>query len=224
MIRNREYARQLANKYVSKGEPLSWFEILYESGKSDLSLIPWADLKPNPNLIEFINKNKTVISFGSCVVVGCGLGDDAEYLSTIGFKVDSFDISSTSIEICKERFPKSNVKYFVDDITCLKTKEQYDFVFEAYTLQVLPLDLREKAIRLLPSLIKTNGQLLLISRARAKNENEGNMPWPLTLEELEILKNKLNYISFEDYWDTNEDPKIRRFRALYKNTMLPNKQ
>jgi SAM-dependent methyltransferase len=223
MIRNREYARQLAKKYISKGEPLSWFEKLYESGKSDLSLIPWADLKPNPNLIEFINKNNSIIRYGSCLVVGCGLGDDAEYLSTIGFKVDSFDISSTSIEICKGRFPKSNVKYFVDDITCLKTKELYDFVFEAYTLQVLPVDLREKAIRLLPSLINNNGQLLLISRARDKNENKGNMPWPLTIEELEILMSNLNCISFEDYWDTNEDPKVRRFRALYKNIILPNK-
>jgi SAM-dependent methyltransferase len=217
MKRNREFAKELANNYTSKGQPLQWFDKLYEAGRYDLSLIPWADLRPNPNLIEWFKKNKSNLKIDSCLVIGCGLGDDAEYLSSIGFNVESFDISPTAIKMCKDRFSKSSVKYFIDDITDPKHLRQYDFVYEAYTLQVLPKELREKAIKVLPDLLNQNGRLLLISRARDKNENEGNMPWPLTIDDLEILETELKCLSFEDYFDKDEIPEVRRFRILYHN-------
>jgi 2-polyprenyl-3-methyl-5-hydroxy-6-metoxy-1,4-benzoquinol methylase len=212
---NREYARQLAKESINEGKPLSWFDKLYQSGKEDLSLIPWADFIPNTRMIEFLERHGQDINRGSCLVIGCGFGDDAEYLSDLGFKVDAFDISETCIEMCKKRFSESSVNYFVDDITSLRINKQYDFVLEIYTLQVLPLELRFKAVKILPRLLKQGGNLLVICRARDKNEYEGDMPWPLTIEELDTLKSKLKCKSFEDYFDSSEEPKVRRLRALY---------
>jgi SAM-dependent methyltransferase len=216
MNRNRQYARELAKEYLSKGEPLAWFEKLYADGQSDFSLIPWADFRPNPNLVDFVSAHRSKLGSGSCLVIGCGLGDDAEYLSSLGFDVDSFDISPTAIRICQQRFPDSKVRYFVDDITDFRTGTHYDFVFESYTMQVLPGDLRAHALKLLPALLNENGLLLFICRAREKDEAIDHIPWPLTIDELDPLKNSLTCISFEDYCDANENSEVRRFRILYQ--------
>lgn len=213
---NREFARRLAIESLNEGKPLSWFEKLYASGKKDSTLIPWADFEPNSKLIEFLNKDGNEIKDGSCLVVGCGLGDDPEYLASLGFRIDAFDISATCIEMCKDRYSGTRVNYFVDDITNPKIISQYDLVVEIYTLQVLPPDVRAEAIRILPTLLKIGGHLLIICRGRNKDEYEGDMPWPLTVEELEQLKRELKCVSFEDYFDTDEEPKVRRFRALFK--------
>ncbi|MCC5670705.1 class I SAM-dependent methyltransferase [Nostoc sp. CHAB 5784] len=37
------------------------------------------------------------------LVIGCGLGDDAEAIASLGFEVTAFDISPTAIAWCQER-------------------------------------------------------------------------------------------------------------------------
>ena len=68
------------------------------------------------------------------LVVGCGLGDDAQALSELGFKVTGFDIAPTAIAWCKKRFPESQVNYIVDDLLNPQVinQQKYDFVLESY--------------------------------------------------------------------------------------------
>lgn len=217
MVRNRIIAREIAGKYLDKGNPLGWFEELYKLGKKDISLIPWCDLRPNPNLIEWLTlAGDKDVNLKECLVIGCGLDDDSEYLQSLGSMVDAFDISQTAIEICTERFPKSKVNYFVDDLTNLTIQKKYDFVFEAYTLQVLPRYTRTVALKCLPDLLKSTGKLLIICRGKDENDDEGDMPWPITKRELESLNNCLTPLNTEDYFDYHESPPVRRFRNLYK--------
>ncbi len=44
------------------------------------------------------------------VVIGCGLGADAEYVASLGFDTTSFDISGTAIRLARQRFPGSAVR------------------------------------------------------------------------------------------------------------------
>jgi hypothetical protein len=91
----------------------------------------------------------------------------------------------------------------------------FDFVFEAYTLQVLPMDLRKRACDQIAGCLGLAGQLLVVARARESHEPEGNMPWPLTRVDLsEFEKKGLKLVRLEDYLDEEESP-VRRFRALY---------
>jgi SAM-dependent methyltransferase len=219
MAKNRKFAKELAYLYHLQNRPLEWFEDLYQSGKEDMSLIPWADLNPNPNLIEWfkeLENIKKIARSKECLVVGCGLGNDAEYLSDCGFVVDAFDISQTAIELCKEKFPNSKVNYFSDDLTKPLLSKQYDFVFEAYTLQVLPADLRKTAMANLGKFVRPKGQLLLICRARDKKEDKGDMPWPLTKQEINKFRFDFHLLKFEDYFDEYEAPPVRRFRVLFE--------
>ncbi len=101
-----------------------WFEELYQRASGSWGRVPWADLAANPHLVEWLGASEARASGKACLVVGCGLGDDAEALSTAGFSVVAFDISATAIQACRSRFPGSQVEYamlslddFLDDET-----------------------------------------------------------------------------------------------------------
>jgi hypothetical protein len=55
----RATARELANQYLVKGDALGWFEELYKRAKDDAAVVPWADLRPNPNLVAWLNDHST---------------------------------------------------------------------------------------------------------------------------------------------------------------------
>lgn len=71
----RTTAREIAHKHLDVGDPLGWFEDLYSRAGEDTSIIPWADLMPNPNLVGWLNQRGSAAS-GLALKVGSGLGDD----------------------------------------------------------------------------------------------------------------------------------------------------
>lgn len=214
----RGTAREIANKYLVAGNALGWFEVLYAQADGDASIIPWADLTPNPNLVEWLDAMHIHGDGHKALKVGCGLGDDAEELALRGFGTTAFDISQTAISWCRRRHPLSSVTYLVADLFDAPPKWHGAFflVVESYTLQVLPPNLRKKAVRCVADFLAPGGMLLVIARGREAHEPEGKMPWPLTREELIAFRDSaLKEVSFEDYLD-NEDPPVRRFRAVYR--------
>ncbi len=207
----------MAQKHLQAGDPLGWFEELYFQADGDTSIIPWADLAPNPNLITWLDQNQFT-GPGQALKVGCGLGDDAEELARRGFETTAFDISESAIAFCKNRYPESPVSYVVADLFHAPSKWRgtFGFVLESYTLQVLPPHIRADAMREISSFVAPGGTLLVIARGRDPNESEGKMPWPLTKDEFTRFQSfGLTERSFEDFMD-NEDPPVRRFRATYR--------
>src|SRR6266498_2409740 len=93
----------LAKRAIVKGDSTGWFDELYAAASGDASVIPWADEKPNRYLSEWLDKNNIRGKSKSAIVIGCGLGDDAEELSRRGFAVTAFDISTSAIEWAKRR-------------------------------------------------------------------------------------------------------------------------
>lgn len=198
---------------------MAWFEELYAQVESSgLTVVPWADLEPNPNLLAWLDREQVDGAGKSALVVGCGLGDDAEELSRRGFQVTAFDVSGSAIAIVAKRFPDSAVEYLAADLFQPPTDwtGKYDLVHEAYTLQVLPCTLRQTALGQLARLVAPNGNLLLIARARDDAEDPGELPWPLTRAELDAVTGfGLESVAIEDYFD-DEVPPVRRFRAVYR--------
>ena len=164
----RKFARKLAKEYIERGDPTGWFEALYSQAAGDSSIVPWADLKVNPGLEEWLTR-RTIQGYGKrALKVGCGLGDDAERLATLGFEVTAFDIAPSAILWCKKRFPGSRVSYLVQDLFHApeEWRGAFDFVLESYTLQVLTEDLRKSAIEPISSFVAPGGTLLVIARGR----------------------------------------------------------
>jgi len=213
---SRQFARKLAKEYIDRGDALGWFEALY--AQRDVKVIPWADQKVNPNFEEWLVQKRIQGNGKKALKIGCGLGDDAERLAGLGFDVTAFDVSPTAIGWCKRRFPESKVRYLVHDLfnPPQEWERAFDFVLESYTLQVLPPDLRGRAIQCIADFVASVGTLLVIARGRKPEEPKGEMPWPLIREELEGFKAQgLKDVSFEEYLD-REDPPVRRFRAEYR--------
>lgn len=199
-------------------EATAWFEPLYASAEGDTSKIPWADERPNPWLIEWLDQQRPSTTGETALVVGCGLGDDAEELSRRGFDVTGFDVSPTAVDWARRRFPGSDVTYRNADLFALPpTMEgEFDFVFEAYTLQALPVAVRGDAIAAVATLVAPGGSLLVVSRGREETDEVQGPPWPLSRQELRGFNVAgLLESSFDDFLDTTRDVPIRRFRVHY---------
>jgi SAM-dependent methyltransferase len=184
----RARARELARDAIARGDVTGWFEQLYVESERDGFAISWVDLAPNPYLVEWLERQPTPPR-GQALVVGCGYGDDAEFLAGCGLEVAAFDVAPSAVARCRSRFPGSRVQYLVADALRPPADwgASFDFVFEAYTIQVLHGEARTACARSIGGLVAPGGRLLVVARSRAEEGPEGAMPWPLTRRELDAF-------------------------------------
>jgi SAM-dependent methyltransferase len=217
----------LANISVDPENPTGWFEPLYANAKGDTAQVPWAKNQPHPFLQEWLSINspqaegKTVGKLA--LVIGCGLGDDAELLANIGYQVTAFDISPTAIAWCQQRFPNSSVNYLVADLFDLDPQWQgkYDFIFECKTIQALPLNVRSHVISQIEALVAPDGTLLVITRHRNPNTIPDGPPWALSDAELsQFIELGLTEVK-RDRFIEGEQTKIKQYRLEYCRTRTP---
>jgi SAM-dependent methyltransferase len=178
--------------------------------------VPWADLAPNPHVVEWLDREAPPA--GRALDVGTGLGDTAEDLARRGFAVVAFDVAATAVEAARRRFPASRIDWQVADLLRAPGEwaGRFDLVVECYTLQVLPPEVRPAAAAALVAAVAPGGRLLVVARGREPHEPRGEMPWPLTRAEVEAIAGReMRLESFEDFMD-REDPPVRRFRASFR--------
>ncbi|MBS2011285.1 MAG: class I SAM-dependent methyltransferase [Deltaproteobacteria bacterium] len=214
---SRSKVRAAAHEAIARGEPLAWFERVYEEAAGATDAVPWADLVPNPSLVEWFERAE--LRAKRALVVGCGLGDDAEWLAARGLTVTAFDVAPKAIAWCRERFPASAVEYRVADLFAPPAEwtRAFDFVFEAYTLQSLPQAIRATATSMVPRFVAPGGTLLVVARgADAPVAFDQGPPWALAKSEIELAAidgdRRLSLASWEDFVDGEGQ---RRFRATF---------
>lgn len=214
---SREETRRRALESHAREDFTGWFDELYRDVDGDWSRIPWANLEPNPHLVEWLASNPPG-NDRACLVVGCGLGDDAEGLASAGYDVTAFDIAPTAIVAAKRRFPNTSVRYEVADALAPPTawSGRFDLVFESYTLQSIPAEPRAFAMRSIAGFLKPGGRLVVVCRGRIDEPPSPHPPYPLTREDLAGFGALgLAERAFEIFRD-GEDPPVRRFRVVYE--------
>ncbi|MDT9295198.1 MAG: class I SAM-dependent methyltransferase [Arthrospira platensis PCC 7345] len=207
----------------SQSHPTAWFESLYAESQGDPSLIPWATLVAHPQLQQWLKNHAIEDDNKTAVVLGCGLGDDAEALADFGFQVTAFDISPTAIAWCRERFPNSQVNYTVADLLDPDPnwREKFDFVLESRITQSMPLQVRSQAIKAIANLVAPDGILLLITRFRDTEAAPDGPPWPLSEAELSAFKTcGLTEINRHEFVAENR-PDARQLCIEYKSINEP---
>ena len=122
------------------------------------------------------------------LVVGCGPGADAAYLSGLGWGVTAFDVSPSAIAAARRRFPTVPADFRVADVLDppAGVDGPYDLVLESYTTQSLPVRLRPTVIRHVRRFVAVGGTLLVLAAAEDEHSAAGP-PWPLTREEVDAF-------------------------------------
>jgi len=190
-------------------EASAWFDDLYKKHKSTQENIPWARQAVNPLLQSYLDEEKN--HKGTALVIGCGLGDDAMALELAGYKVTAIDVSQTALDLAKERFVGSSIKFIKQDI--FEYTQTFDFVFEAFTIQSLPVEFREQMIDSIAKRVTKGGKLLVVAHKR--EELFEGPPWPLTKGEIDLFKKVgLKELSYELHIESSKISNTR-FRVLY---------
>ena len=204
------------NEIKPHNKASAWFNDLYNEHKDNHQKIPWAKLEVNPLLKSYLDKTKE--HQGKALVIGCGLGDDARALELAGYKVLAIDVSQKALELAQERFSDSKVVFEKQDIFEMPQKyhENFNFVFEAFTIQSLPVEFREKMIKAVADTVAIDGKLLLV--AHKKKLTLPGPPWPLKKEEVDLFKKYLTELKFEVHPNKTFFA-LEQFLGLYIKTL-----
>lgn len=213
----RERTKQIQTEFAENGDATGWFEALYKESAGDNERIPWADLEPNRFLRAWAERTNLRGSGRRALVIGCGLGDDAKYLFDLGFEVTAFDISETAIEWAKRLHKDTTIDFHAADLFAPDRGwlSAFEFVLEVYTIQPLPLNMRENVIDAIAAFVAPKGELVVVTRGRENDEEPLELPWALSRKDLlRFEANGLVQTSFE-VMSGDEDTPIDRFVVLY---------
>ena len=200
-------------------DPTGWFEPLYRAAEAGEALVPWDHHAASPLLVSWAASLRLRGDGRRAIVVGCGLGDDAEHVASLGFRTVAFDIAPTAIAGARRRFPESAVEYVVADLLKLPAEWRFafDLVVEHITVQALPESVRPAAIAAVAALVAPGGTLLVISGARWEDEPADGPPWPLVRAEVEAFATGgLEVVTIEEVAAGRDRPWSRAWRAEFR--------
>ena len=129
-----------------------------------LEEIPWNIETPPDALVELVESGKVK----SCKTIdfGCGAGNYAIYLASIGFDVTGIDISPSAIKIAKENAKKKRVKcnfLVADAIGDLdEVKQTFDFAYDWELLHHTYPEKRKKYIENVYRILNPRGNYLSV--------------------------------------------------------------
>ena len=211
-----EQASRLAAESLAVQDPTGWFERLYAAAEDGAAVVPWDRGEPHQMLVQWAQARRLDGHGRGALVVGCGLGADAEYAAGLGFDTVAFDVSATAVRTARRRFPDSDVQYLTADLLDPPAhwREAFDLVVECLTVQSLPDPPRREAIARVRDMVRPRGTLIVIASAR--DEDDGPVhgpPWPLTRAEIDAFATGgLQPVHIEDVRDAAQ-PALRRWRA-----------
>jgi SAM-dependent methyltransferase len=185
-----EQARRLAAEGLRADDATGWFEHLYAAADEGEAVVPWDRETPRELLVEWAERKRLDGSGQRALVVGAGLGTDAEFVAGFGFDTIAFDVSPTAVRVARERHPGSRVEYLVADLLDPPAdwRGAFDLVVEIITVQALPVRLHELATANIAAFVAPGGTLFVLAAAR--DEADGDVdgpPWPLTRAEIEAF-------------------------------------
>jgi len=206
---------------TSAEEATGWFEPLYAAAARGETTVPWDRHAPHQVLTEWIQRRRLAGEGRRAVVVGCGHGDDAALVASVGYRITAFDISASAIRAARERYPEARIEFVTADLLHLPGAwtEAFDLVVESQTVQALPPSMREEVIAHVASLVAPGGTL--IAQAVAANEDDvyEGPPWPLTRSDIDQFAARLDPVEIARL-PVPGQPAFLRWRAEFRRPPL----
>jgi SAM-dependent methyltransferase len=179
----RAITERLVSEALANDDATGWFEPLYAAADEADGAPPWNSDRPRALLEQWTELRDLDGTGRSAVVVGCGLGADAEHVASLGFATTAFDLSPTAIRLAREHHAGSAVDYRVADLLALPAawRRAFDLVVECWTVQALPDPPRAAAIAVIADLVAPGGTLVVVAHARTDDgpdDAAAGPPWP----------------------------------------------
>lgn len=182
-----EQGDRLASRSLAAGDATGWFDRLYTAGAAGEVEMPWDRREPHGLLVRWAGERGLTGAGRRAIVVGCGLGADAEYVAGLGFDTVAFDVADTAVQLARRRFPGSAVRYVTADLLDppAEWSRAFDLVVEIITVQALPRAARRDAIVNVGRLVGPGGTLIVIAAVQDEHAAPASTPpWPLTRDEI----------------------------------------
>jgi SAM-dependent methyltransferase len=226
-------ADQLAKQAVAEGRATEWFDRLYAEATAGKVDMPWDRREPAALLREWMTARWPGDRGGSsgrdrasgrggagpALVIGCGLGADAEPIAALGFATTAFDISPTAIAQARRRNPGSAVSYRVEDVLALPAEfsRAFDLVIEIHTIQALPRSMRPRVVAAVANTVAPGGTALVIGAAYGTiPDGDAGPPWPIVRSELDgFVDAGLKEVAVEAVGDLSAGS-VARWRAEFR--------
>jgi ubiquinone/menaquinone biosynthesis C-methylase UbiE len=129
-----------------------------------LEEIPWNIKTPPDSLVELVNNGK--VKPCKTIDLGCGTGNYAIYLASVGFDVTGIDISSTAIKIAKENAKKKRVKcnFLVANVLSNldEVKERFEFAYDWELLHHMFPEQRRTYVENVHRILNPKGKYLTV--------------------------------------------------------------
>lgn len=151
------------------------FDKLYGDGQKTGPLMPWNIGGPQPAVRQLADKGGFR---GHVLDIGCGLGDNALYLASLGLKVTGVDISEVAVRCAQEKADKVglDVEFLAADaFTLANAGTRFDTVLDSAFFHTLPRADIPAYLELLDQITTTSGQLHLFTFS---TELTPNFPGP----------------------------------------------
>jgi SAM-dependent methyltransferase len=191
---HEQHAASLAHAAIAAGDATGWFEQVYADAAAGKTSVPWDRRRANELLVQWASgqyRDGPLRSAdgSTALVIGCGLGEDAEYIAGLGYATTAFDIAPTAIAAARSRFPGSPVDYQVADLLAPPDRwsQAFDLVVESITVQALPDPPRAAALARLGEFVAPGGSLIVIARRREAGTADSGPPWSLTRAEIDSI-------------------------------------
>jgi SAM-dependent methyltransferase len=176
---------RLATDHNNNDDATGWFEPLYAETAQRGGAPPWNRDEPRGLLRQWVEERQ-IDGAGTrtAIVVGCGLGADAEYIASRHFETIAFDLSPTAIRLAREHHPDSQVQYEAADLLALPSRwhRAFDLVVECWTIQAVPDPPRARFITAIADLVAPGGTLIAVAHGRpddGPDDRAAGPPWPM---------------------------------------------
>lgn len=150
--------------------------------KISLHKIPWNIEIPPDVLVELVDSGK--VKPCKTIDLGCGTGNYAIYLASVGFDVTGIDISPTAIKIAQENAKKKGIKcnFLVADVlgNLNEVKEKFDFAYDWELLHHIFPEQRRIYIENVYKILNPGGKYLSVCFSEKDPEFGGSIKYRKT--------------------------------------------
>ncbi len=95
---------------ADREQRLAWFDEVYSRAGQNPENVPWSRSGPHPGLLHWAAGWSG--HGGSAIDIGCGLGDNAEFLVALGYEVTAFDLSPNAIDWARRRWRAQQARFY----------------------------------------------------------------------------------------------------------------